>query len=622
VRFQRLFTVSVAILAIVSCASAWAQTTSQFFPLADVRPGMKGVVRTVLEGNKIQEFQVELIGVVKNFGAPKHDAILARLSGPSIQKVGVAGGMSGSPVYVYGKLLGALAYGIPFAKEPYTLITPIQDVLGVVPANSTRSRPQVALTLPWYSTQTASLNGTLDRWIPAADSGPKAWRAMVDRWTQSGPMGQFRLPLDFSGFDPRVVSEYRPVFEAMGFQPEEAAVLSSEDSSADAASPAVMSQVMPGSMISLQLVRGDLNLEAGCTVTYRQGNNIYACGHPILLMGPSQVPFAAAHVLATIPILSESQKFDASGPVVGSIHQDRFGAIYGVLGDRSPVIPIHLHVVSSLDRTLDYNFEVAQQPLLSPILVNMALVSAISATERMEGPSTLDLNGNIELGDGEAVRLENVISSNLSSAGAAGAAVATPLSYLLDGQFPHLRIKAINLNVVSKDESRIATLEQVWSTKSEVRPGDNIVVTAVERMPSGEQLTQTIPVDIPQNVNDKSLSLVVGSGSAINALELRFIRPGNPPNALRQLVRELNRTRRNNRVYALLMAPQRSFVMEGTDFPSPPPSLLRTFLADPAVSSKIVYRAGSLVGDFNTKSLPYTIDGEETLYLKVLSATK
>ncbi len=218
--------------------------------------------------------------------------------------------------------------------------------------------------------------------------------------------------------------------------------------------------------------------------------------------------------------------------------------------------------------------------------------------------------------------MDDVVSSEFSSAGSAGAAVAVPLSYLLSSQFPDLQIRGINLDIVSQNENRAATLEQVWSSRSEVRPGDHIEVTAVERTPSGQTLTQKIPIEIPNSVDDKTLSLVVGSGTAINMLQMQFLRPGNPPRDLHQLVRELNRTRRDNRLYALLMVPQRSFVMEGTEYPSPPPSLLQTFMADPAVSSKITYRGTSVVGDYETKPLPYSIQGEQTLYLRVLSTAK
>lgn len=611
----------LSVLALVCSCAVWAQQGTQFFPVSEVRPGMKGVGRTIFEGNQVQEFQVELLGVAKGILAPKHDAILARLSGPTVDKTGVVEGMSGSPVYVNGRLLGAIAVSFPYEKEPYTLITPIEDMLAVTPAGS--SGPSAALDLPWYASAVPASTGDIDRWIPQGQPGPQSWADLAahwaSRWADGASAGRFRLPLRFSGFDSQVISRYTPVLNAMGFDPMQVATMSSSSAEAES-SPEAAAGVTPGTMISLVLVRGDLNLNADCTVTYRNANQLYACGHPVFSLGPAQVPFAPARVLATIPSLAASFKIDVPGPIVGSIRQDRFGAIYGVVGDVAPIIPIHVSVDSSLGRETDYHFEVAQQPVLSPLLVNMAVVSAITSTERVAGPATLDLSGSIDLSDGESIKIEDVDSSELSAAGGAGAAVAGPLSYLLNGQFPSLRIRGIDLTVKSQSESRIATLEQVWSTRSEVRPGDHIDVTAVERTPSGATITQTIPVTIPMNVTDKTLSLVVGSGTAMNAVEMRFIRAGSPPRDLHQLVRELNQTRRNNRLYALLMAPQRSFIMEGTDFPSPPPSLLQTFMADPAVSSKITYRVNSVVGDYQTSPVPYSIEGEQTLFLKVLSA--
>jgi len=376
----------------------------------------------------------------------------------------------------------------------------------------------------------------------------------------------------------------------------------------------------PGSMISLLFVRGDLNLNADCTVTYRQQNSLYACGHQIFLTGPAQIPFAKSQVLATVPSLATSFKIDAPGPLVGTIHQDRFGAIYGVVGDEAPSIPVHIQVNSSLNRKSDYNFDVVQQPLLSPLLLNLAIISTLGATERMAGPSTLELHGKIDLSSGDTVNIEDVISSEFAAANAAGMAAATPLSYVLGSEFPGLRVKDVDLTVASRNKNCVASLEQVWSTKSEVQPGDRIEVTAVLRTPSGESLTQKIPVDIPESVSDKALSLVVGSGPTINALQNRFTPLGAPLRDLRQLIRALNRTRRNNRLYALLMAPQRSFILQGDEFPSPPPSLLQTFLAAPGVSSSAVFSGTSVVADYETKPTAYAIQGQQALYLKVVSA--
>jgi len=370
-------------------------------------------------------------------------------------------------------------------------------------------------------------------------------------------------------------------------------------------------------MVSLSLVRGDLNLNVDCTVTYRKGNDLYACGHRFLMVGPTRIPFSESHVLATVPSVASSFKIDVPGPEVGTIRQDRFGAIYGVVGEKAPMIPVHIHLDSTLNTKTDYNFEIIEQSFLSPLLLNMGIVSTLNGTERSLGPSTLNLRASINLSDGEAVKIEDVVSGELSTAGVAGASVSTPLNYLLDGEFPDLSIRGIDLTVVSSDERRVATLEQVWSSQSEVRPGDHIEVTGLLRTPSGGTLVEKIPVDIPESISDKRLSVVVGSGASLNALQNLLTPFSTTPRDLHQLVRALNRMRRNNRLYALVMTPQRSLTLQGEEYPSPPPSLVQTFLADPAVSSSVVYGNASVIGDYQTQPTQYTIQGEKTLYLKV-----
>jgi len=629
--FRSLLASSLAILLAVPCLQG--QDNPQFFSVNDVRPGLKGVGRTVFEGDRIEEFQVEISGVLKSVLAPKHDAILAHLSGAGLENTGVVAGMSGSPVYVDGKLLGAVAIAFPFSKDSYALITPIKDMLEVVPdergsgtiSNSTEVAE--ASLMPWRMARVGGVAGS-ERLIPDEDAGPAGWARQLATQKAAGPLGDVRLPLRFGGFSSEAIEAWAPLFRQMGLEPVAGAVVSggseARDSGLGSRGSAVPNpdsrDLAPGSMVSLLFVRGDLNLNADCTVTYRQQNNLYACGHQIFLTGPAQIPFAKSQVLATIPSLATSFKIDSPGPPVGTIHQDRFGAVYGVVGDEAPSIPVHIQINSSLNRKADYNFDVVQQPLLSPLLLNLAVISTLAATERMAGPSTLELNGTIHLSSGDAVRVEDVVSSEFSAANAAGAAAATPLSYVLGSDFPGLRVQGVDLSIASRNRSRVASLEQVWSTKSEVQPGDHIEVTAVLRTPSGKSVNQKIPVDIPESVSDKALSLVVGSGPTINALQNRFTPLGAPPRDLRQLIRALNRTRRNNRLYALLLAPQRSFILQGDEFPSPPPSLLQTFLAAHGVSSSAVFSGTSVVGDYETKPTAYAIQGQQALYLKVVSA--
>jgi hypothetical protein len=600
------------------------QADIKFFPLSEVRPGLKGVGRTIFQGDKIEEFQVEILGVIKGAVVPKQDLILARLSGGPLAETGVIAGMSGSPVYIDGKLVGAVAVAFPFSKEPITGITPIEQMVDVV--------PQARVAANGHSEATRAASGDLGFRIVADPSGARlisdpadgagglpAWMKRFTTENSPNSMANVSLPLHFGGFSSSLVSSYAPIFRQMGFEPMAGGILAAAPESQAQDPGEVAKSLAPGSMVSLFLVSGDLNLNADCTVTYRKGDDLYACGHRLLQVGPIQIPFAPAHVLATVPSLSSSFKLDVPGEPVGTVQQDRFAAIYGVIGNKPSLIPVHIRLDSTLNRQTDYNFRIVQEPFLSPTLLNLAVVSALTATERAMGPSTLEIKGKILLSGGESVNLEDVASSEMSAAGAAGLAIATPLNYILNSNFPDMRVEGIDLSVVSQDERRIANVEQVWATQSEVHPGDHIEVTALLRTPSGESLIQKIPVTIPESVNDNTLSLIVGSGSSLDAMQFHMTPLAGVPRNLEQLVRALNRMRRNNRLYALLLAPQRSFTLQGDEYPSPPPSLLQTLMAEPSAPSSATFSWTSVIGDFETQPTIYTIRGDKMLLLKVAS---
>jgi hypothetical protein len=599
-------------LVLIASSCLLGQASPPQFPLRDVRPGLKGVGRTIFEGDKIVEFQVEILGVLKNAIAPKRDLILARLAGGPLATTGVIAGMSGSPVYVDGKLLGAVSRSFPLSKEAIAGITPIEEMLSVVPspaADSSRSS-----ILPPY------------RIVKAADGSPDVSRVILDESAAQPAISQehepnslssLLLPLRFGGFSNAAIDFFAPQLRRLGLEPMGGGLISGGGQD----SPPSPTDLEPGSMISLLLVKGDLDLNIDCTVTFRQGNNLYACGHQVLAVGPAQFPFAPAHVLTVVPSIASSFKLDVPGAVVGTIQQDRFDAIYGQIGgEPAPMIPVSMHLGSTLNRRSDYRFEMVKEPFLSPILLNLAVTSALSATERSIGNSTLTVKAQIRLADGQVVNLDDVLSGDVGTSSLVGTSVAAPLAMLMSSGFPDLKVQNIDLTIDSLDEKRSATIEQVWSTKSEVRPGDHVEVTALLRLPWGATMAEKIPVDIPESVTDKILSLVVGGGANINAMEFRFSALGGTARDSQQLVRALNRMRRNNRVYALLMAPERSFVMQGDEYPSPPPSLVQTLMADPASSSNVIFNGTSVVGDYETQSTPYAIHGQKTLILKVANA--
>jgi hypothetical protein len=612
-------------------ATLLAQESSSFFPLSDVHPGLKGIGKTIFQGDQMTEFQVEVLGILRGVLAPKHDAILVRLSGDRVEKTGVVAGMSGSPVYIDGKLLGAVAVSFPFSKEPYGLVTPIQDIVAVAPdgGNQTAgpaagSSAGLASLLGHFVRAEGGAAGEL-RFVP---NRPASWPAMTENPlgddSRNALVAALRLPVRFGGFGEKLIEQYAPEFRALGLEPLAGGALTGapsgkEPDNAWPPSASDLDKVQPGQMISMLFMSGDFNLAADCTVTLRQGDRVYACGHQVFQLGQTDIPFAPAHVLATIPALTVSFKVDDPGTPVGSIHQDRFGAIYGKLDDRAQTIPVRISVKSDLDRTETYRFSVAQAPLISPLLLQLALVSAVGATERTLGPSTLALNGKIRLAGGDAVNLDDVLVSDSGPANAAGAMVSAPLNALLTSDFPGLHIEGIDLDISVSDQDRAATLETAWTSKSEVRPGDSIDVMTVVRTPAGESFTQRIPVTIPENVNSKTLMLVVGSGAAADAIEGRLTPLASPPRDLHRMVGALNKMRRNNRMYAVLLAPEGSFRLAGDEFPAPPPSLLQTFLSDAAAASRVSMSSTSVVGDFETDPTPYTVTGQQTLQLKVIS---
>ncbi|HEV2382212.1 MAG TPA: hypothetical protein VG206_20780 [Terriglobia bacterium] len=620
-----------------------------FFPLDQVHAGLKGVGKTILEGDQVTEFQVQVLGVLRSVLAPKHDAILVKLSGGGIERTNIVAGMSGSPVYIDGKLMGAVAISFPFAKEPYGLVTPISEMLAVVPSATDAKLDTQAAEGGSGLRRPASAGGSTGmfagrfarvaggsaedvRLIPEDSSLGEEGEIKPSATDQppgaAAMLASMRLPVHFGGFDTGLIRDYVSEFRALGLEPVEGGTLTggastSNESAASGVKPRIeggaltAANVQPGQMVSLLFVSGDFNLAADCTVTYREGDRIYACGHQVFQIGQTDIPFAPARVLTTIPALTVSFKVDDPGAPVGSIHQDRFGAIYGVVGDRAGTIPVSVHVDSTLHRAEDYRFSVAQAPLLSPLLVQLALASTVGATERAMGPSTFRLKGKIRLGGGEAVDLEDVMASDTSAANAVGLVVAAPLNFLLSSDFPGLRVEGIDVDLAAENKSQAASIDEAWASKSEVQPGDTVDVMTVVRTPGGETVTEKIPVRIPENVNSRMLSLVVGSGSAIDAMEGHITPLAAQPRDVHQMVRALNRMRHNNRVYALLMAPSSSFRLQGEEFPSPPPSLLQTFLTDPA-ASRATLSATSVVGDFETGPTPYTVAGQQTLLLKVV----
>jgi hypothetical protein len=544
----------------------------ELLPVAEVRPGMRGVGRTVFEGTRIDEFRVEVLGVLENVLGPGGSMILARLEGGPLEKTGVIAGMSGSPVFIDGKLVGAVAYSFPFAKETIGGITPFAEMVAATknhaprPASARLSLPRGS-GAPAFPLDREALVGALKRPLPSVVAEPAALRGSLPPGLAGASLQPIAMPLSFSGFDASVLDWARPLFAGQGFTPVTGA-------SRGQAPPASSSALEPGSAVGVSLVDGDFDLSATGTVTAIDGDRVYAFGHPFFNLGPTQFPLRTAWVYSVFPSLYSSFKITAPMDVVGTMDQDRATAIAGRLGAPPRMIPVRVSLNTSRGQERRFDFRVVEDELLSPALAFISLLSALQGSERQYGTATIRVAAKLALSGGREVRVEDLYAQD-QPALQASALVAAPLAYLMSNDFERVSVEGLNVEVRSQEVVQTATLQRAWLERAgPIRPGTSVSLKVLLRTYRGETRTETIPVEIPRSAAEGTYSLLVSDASTITNLEQREMRQPFVPRDLDQLVRAINGLRRNNHLYARLMRPESGAIVSGEYMQSLPPSVL------------------------------------------------
>jgi hypothetical protein len=540
-----------------------------FFPLEDVHPGLHGIGRTVFEGDRIEEFQVEILGVLQNLG-PKQTIILARLSGGPLAETGVLQGMSGSPVYIDGKLLGAIALGFPFSKQPIAGIQPIEAML----ADATFSAP-----LPAGA-----------RRLPAAlERGDHRNLTSRDN-TSPDELAELPTPLSLTGFSAATFAAFMPGLRNLGFQPQEgvsAAAANSRQNSVNVR-PSPRPNLQPGAMISVGLITGDMNMTADGTVTYIDGKRIYAFGHRFLDVGSIELPFARSEVIASIPTLNSSFKLSVSREWMGTILSDRNTAVAGEIGRPSHTVPLTISVRSGAASAREYRLQVANDRLLTPFLTQAALFSTIDATERTVGAGTMRLQGQVEF-DGALppLRIHDLFVSDSALAQQVSADAVVTLGFVLSGGFANLHLKNMSFQLDQVDSKRQLHLAQAWTSAHEVHPGDSIQITALLEGENGLEITRTANYQIPAGAPNGPLNLTVSDANTLNFPDFAGV-SASSLRAPERLIEMINSYRASDALYVRVWRQEPSFnvagQLPGGELPDPPPSVM-LILADPSASA-------------------------------------
>jgi len=565
------------------------------FPLDQIKPGMMGVAYTIFTGDQIEKIDLEVLGVMHNALGPKQDVILVQLHGEKPEHTGVVAGMSGSPVYFDGKLAGALSLKLGlFTKEPIGGVTPISNMLDVIKAAAT-------------PVTTSGANAFSSR-IPV----PEEMTRRVSAGSGSALAGQFLVPIETplitTGVYPDTLAQFGKEFSAWGMSamPGGTAEPSPEDA-----------KLKPGDMVGMDLVRGDLSLSPGCTVTTVDDGTILACGHPVFGFGSVSIPLSRAHVVTTLASAMASTKIVATGGTIGTLTQDRLTAVMGKLGAGPPMIPLDVTLTTPAFEK-QFHFEVIESPQMTPLLVAVSAFNGIVSNPAYGEGSTLQLDGSIELENHTPVRLENLFAPMdipVPSGVLVATAVQASFARIYSNPYELPRVKRVQLHVTSLRERRSAMIENAWVEKSEVEPGESVAVKVLLRPYRGEPFIQEIPVTIPPQAARGTLQLVVSDADSLNRNVQFFAAAQAQLPGLEELIKLINRERRNDRLYASLLQPTPTLLVEDKEMPNAPLSQINVLDQRPNLGgARLLYQ--SKAGEWSVE-MHQVISGERILPLTV-----
>ena len=549
-------------------------------PLAEVRAGQHGIGKTVFEGDRIEDFQVEILGILANTG-PRESIILARLSGGPLDHTGVMQGMSGSPVYINGRLIGAVALAFPYAKDPIAGIRPIEEMLRVSDMPGP-PRPRLGA-------------GTL---LPALPTSPES------------RMTEVATPLSLSGFSSKAVDAFGPGLRALGLDPR-------QGMSTGGAGNLVMgdpSKLQPGAMISVELMTGDMSVGADGTLTCIDGEKVYAFGHRFLSVGPTDLPFTRSEVITLLANVNTSFKISAAKELMGVISQDRNTAVSGVLGRRAATLPLEISVTQDSANVGTYNMQVVNDRFLAPYLTQMAVFSALEATERATGSSSIRIRGRIEFeGRPETVDLRSFFAGETSSAMVAATTTALPLSYVMQGGFDTLRVKRIVVSLETSNTKKDLSLSQLYTSRREAKPGETVTLTAIFDGQNGVEVRRALQFKIPVGTAPGTLYFTVADGGQTSLADLRqtaALTPHTPD----QLIANVNRLRSGDRAYLRVWRAEPAFEAGGDELPDPPPSVALVLTGSQALSQNRNSKLAEMVVDAGDMM----VSGSKTVQIEVV----
>jgi hypothetical protein len=569
-----------------------APAPTQIMKVDDVRPGMKGVGYTVFQGTQPESMGVEVLGVLRNLNGPKSDVVLVKLLGEKAQFTGVVAGMSGSPVYIDGKLLGAIAYRIgQFSKDPIAGVTPIEQMLEINEFDQSVPQSGPATVARVASASKTSTSG--------ADDNP------VQSYAQY--LQPIDAPFVFNGFNEAAIKQFAPTLSAAGITPVMGVGSASKEKQPE--------PLVPGSAVSAILVRGDMDVAATCTVTYMDKDHLLACGHPLMQYGMVDMPMTKANVVATLASPLNAFKIINTTEAVGAFVQDRHTGILGRFDREPKMIPVTLSIHGP-SGPREYHYEVLNNAKLTPVMMMTTVYNALMGMNQYGEETTYRMNGRIHVNGFPDVRMTNMFSpvDATPTAYAVAMSLGDHFGRIYDNPFEAPTVGGVTLEFDLERERRAAVLESARTDVTEARPGDEITIETVLRPYRGDRIVRRIPVRVPTSAPKGSLRILVSDAETLDRSRHSTPAMGRRMD-LHSTIEILNKEHLNDHLYVSLLENNPQATVEDKVMPAVPLSVMNVMEGMRATQEMVVFNESAV----NEASTPvgYVVSGAQIISVSI-----
>lgn len=556
-----------------------------------LKPGMEGEGRTIFKGTNIETFEFRILGFLDNF-SPGKNLIIAELKSPELNEIGVIAGMSGSPVYIDGKIIGAVSYGFSFSKKPIAGITPIEDILKVSDYSS-----------PSYSIDISDIKIEFDK-KNISRIAERVKNEILGRINASSmnDVSPIKLISTSKGINHSIQSYLKPLISPAPRIKVEKEFAKSKKKNFD---------IKAADAVSIPLVRGDFEYSSSGTVTYVTGNKIYMFGHPFFNLGKVSFPIHRAEVISVVPSYQESFKLSSTKNMIGTMTQDRFSAVSGELGKTPYMIPMQIFFKN---RNKKFKLEIVDHPLLTPALIQTSIANVFLTEIQQYGFNSIKIDGKVFIENEKNIIINDLFSGGNSYNEFADLMLAINF-FLMNNKEKEIRIQKIDFNVEVSESVKRATIENVLINNKEFRPGELIDINILIRNERGKLTTEKIKIKAPNLKKGSSFQLLVSDKKGISKFEAKNIKSSFFPSTLSSLIRAINNIRKNNRIYIKLVSPEKGLFVKGHEYSSLPSGLRNMFIFNTKSEDQSTIK-NSTITEYQLE-VPSIISGSKLFKLKI-----